>query len=140
MKALNMAITIMYRSGYWVRQQHGKRLADLLFRFLASYATCADLTLRQGKRRYPMMPKCHMIAHCAFDLRTQSQHSQWVQNPLALTNQIQEDFIGRPARISRRVNIRSVHHSLLMRALIVYQESLVNSDKDARGMDGFSDL
>ena len=81
-----------------------------------------------------------MIAHSAVDLQHQAAKSDWVQNPLSLTNQMQEDFIGRPSRISRRVNIRSLHRSLIMRALIVYQHSLRNSDVDLRGMDGYSDL
>ena len=135
-----MALAAMYGSGFWIRREKGLRLANLIFRFLAFYATCAHLTLLQRKRRFAMVPKLHMIAHSAVDLQHQAAKSDWVQNPLSLTNQMQEDFIGRPSRISRRVNIRSLHRSLIMRALIVYQHSLRNSDVDLRGMDGYSDL
>eukprot|EP00435_Cladocopium_sp_Y103_P052125 s815_g16.t1 len=139
-RALNVALAVMYGSGFWIRSDKGLRLADLLFRFLALYANCAHETLLQRKRRFSMVPKLHMIAHCAVELQRQAATGEWVQNPLSLTNQMQEDFIGRPSRISRRVSIRSIHRSLLMRALIVYQDSLRNSDVDPRGMDGYSDL
>ena len=81
-----------------------------------------------------------MVAHCALEMKLQSEQSIWVENPMQTTNQIQEDYIGRPARISRRVSIRSVHKSLMMRSLIVYQQELVRSERDQRGMDGYSDL
>lgn len=139
-KALNMALTVMYQSGFWVRSDQGKRLAALMFRFLSLYSKCAEITLSNCKRRFAVTPKLHMMAHCAVDLSSQSRTASWAVNPLAMTNQIQEDFIGRPSRISRRVSVRSIHKSLLMRSLIIYQESLIKADADKRGMDGYSDL
>ena len=131
----------MYQSGFWIRADKGLRLSRLIFSFLALYATCARVTLVQRKRRFSIIPKLHMMAHSAMNLQNQaSTGAGWVMNPMSQGNQIQEDFIGRPSRISRRVNIRSVHKSLLMRVLIMYHESLENSDVDSRGMDGYSDL
>jgi hypothetical protein len=130
----------LYGSGFWVPKEQGQNLASLFFKFLALYAQGAAITLAQGKRRFPMVPKVHMIAHAAHQLLTQTRLGSWVENPLATTNQAQEDYIGRPSRISRRVNIRSIHRSLLMRSLMVYQESLLLADADQRGMDGYSDL
>jgi hypothetical protein len=130
----------LYGSGFWVPKEQGQNLASLFFKFLALYAQGAAITLAQGKRRFPMVPKVHMIAHAAHQLLTQTRLGSWVENPLATTNQAQEDYIGRPSRISRRVNIRSIHRSLLMRSSIVYQESLLLADADQRGMDGYSDL
>lgn len=139
-RALNLALSTLYRSGYWLQKEKAALLAKLMFRFLALYAKCAELTLRQGKRRFAMVPKLHMLAHAAFDLQDQSSRAEWAHNPLAMTNQIQEDFIGRPSRISRRVNIRSLHKSLIMRTLIVYQDSWRVADSDERGMDGYPDV
>lgn len=136
----NLAASVLYRSGVWVRKDAAQRLSHLLFQFLAQYSQCASITLHQQKRRFPLVPKVHMVAHCALEMKLQSEQSIWVENPMQTTNQIQEDYIGRPARISRRVSIRSVHKSLMMRSLIVYQQELVRSDRDQRGMDGYSDL
>ena len=139
-RALNVTLSTMYRSGFWIRSSHALRLSKLLYRFLALYVQCADYTLAQRKRRFAIVPKLHMLAHCAFDLQDQSQRSEWCINPLSCTNQVQEDYIGRPSRISRRVSIRSLHTSLMMRSLIVYQESLRAADADSRGMDGYPDV
>lgn len=133
-------MSTLYSCGYWIPKQDGRTLGNLLYRFLSQYSTCASITLQQHKRRFPMHPKCHMIAHTAHLLISQSMVGDWVENPLATANQLQEDYIGRPARISRRVNIRSIHKSLMMRSLIVYQESLIMSDSDRRGLDGYSGL
>ena len=130
----------MYQSGFWIRSDQGKRLAGLMFQFLTLYSKCAAITLANSKRRFSIVPKLHMMAHSALDLSSQSNKASWAVNPLAMTNQIQEDFIGRPSRISRRVNVRSIHKSLLLRSLIIYKESLVRADADKRGMDGYSDL
>ena len=124
----------MYHAGYWIRRDRRTRLAQMLLRFLALYAKCADIALRARRRRFPIMPKLHMMAHCAVELHRQAAVAAWVQTPLSMTNQIQEDFIGRPSRISRRANIRSLLSSLLTRSLVVYNESLNHAQLDSRGM------
>lgn len=130
----------MYRSGFFLRKEDGVIVADLIFKFLALYAKCASIALGQRKRRFAMVPKVHMVCHAAQQLHAQSQLSNWVENPVATTNQQQEDFIGKPSRISRRVSIRSMHKSLFMRSLIVYQQSLEAVDRDMRGMDAYPDV
>ncbi|CAL1138372.1 unnamed protein product [Cladocopium goreaui] len=84
----------LYGSGFWVPKEQGQNLASLFFKFLALYAQGAAITLAQGKRRFPMVPKVHMIAHAAHQLLTQTRLGSWVENPLATTNQAQEDYIG----------------------------------------------
>lgn len=78
-----------------------------------------------------------MIAHDAHDLLDQSSKFDWLENPLVRTNQIQEDFIGRPSRLSRRVSTRSLPNSVMLRALIIYEESLKAAMRDSRGMDAY---
>ncbi|CAK9116681.1 unnamed protein product [Durusdinium trenchii] len=51
-RALNIAIAVMYQSGFWIRADKGLRLSRLIFSFLALYATCARVTLVQRKRRF----------------------------------------------------------------------------------------
>ena len=58
----------------------------------------------------------------------------WVINPLSTSVQVQEDFIGRPSRVSRRVDARTVHQRVLDRSLICVQQALEESDRDARGI------
>ena len=93
-------------------------------------------------------PLCHVcqhhnggvetkVSHDAHDLLDQSSKFDWLENPLVRTNQIQEDFIGRPSRLSRRVSTRSLPNSVMLRALIIYEESLKAAMCDSRGLDAY---
>ena len=136
-KTMNMAIAFMYQGGFWIKSIHAKKLSYLIYFFLAKYAVCASLTLRQKLRRFSIQPKCHMICHEAYRLLVDAGKAQWVVNPIVHSNQLQEDFIGRPARLSRRVNIKNVHWNVMRRCLIVYQHELGKSDQDVRGLDAY---
>ena len=130
----------MYSSGFWIRSADAKRLGKCVFSFLARYALLADATLRLHKQRFPVTPKLHMLAHTGHDLLEQSSISEWCINPACFTNQAQEDYIGRPSRLSRRVNVRNMATSVVRRSLIQYQMALEKSDLDGRGMDAYHGL
>ena len=134
---MNMAIGELYKSGYWLASSKGTRIGKLLFSFLGHYSVCARICLQNRKRRFALTPKHHMIAHDAHGLLAQSSQGGWAENPMSRTNQLQEDFIGRPARISRRVAPRSIHKSVMLRALVNYNVSFVAAGKDKRGLDGY---
>ena len=137
MGAMNKALSTMYRSGYWLQKAKAECVGKLMFVFLCQYAICADLTLRQGKRRFALIPKHHMLAHDAYDLLHQSSKAGWCENPVSRTNQIQEDFIGRPSRMSRRVNTRNMARAVILRSLVMYEDSLKLAELDSRGMDAY---
>ena len=137
---MNVAIAFMYQAGYWIRASDALKLSAFLYMFLSKYSTCAVLTLRQRKRRFALLPKQHMISHEAFRLLQESKKAQCVVNTIVYTNQIQEDFVGRPSRLSRRVNIKNLHWNVMMRCLITYQDSFKKSAVDLRGLDAYGDL
>jgi len=95
------------------------------------------MTMVSGKPRFAMMPKLHYLAHAALQLKRQSELASWAQNPLGASVQLQEDFIGRPSRVSRRVDIRQVHRNVIHRCLVLSEMALVNADVDDRGMDAY---
>ena len=136
--ALNKAMSSMFRGGLWLKQDVGHRVGQCLQCFLANYMKAAQLTLQAGKRRFGVTPKVHMVHHTCHQLLSQSAVADWVMNPASQMCQIQEDFIGRPSRVSRRVSIKTVHKSLLYRSLIIYQGALERSDNDDRHMDAYT--
>lgn len=75
--------------------------------------------------------------HFAIKLLEQSTSSKWVENPLSTSVQCQEDFVGRPSRVSRRVGIRRLHRNVISRILILQCRALIQADQDARGMNGY---
>ena len=137
--AMNKALGTMYRSGFWMCRAKAQQVGNWIYTFLAHYAICANITLQQHKRRFSMTPKHHMISHDAHGLLDQASKVDFCLNPLSRTNQIQEDFIGRPSRLSRRVSSRSLHSSVMLRCLIMYEEALKKADVDIRGMDVYPD-
>ena len=80
------------------------------------------------------MPKTHYIHHGALDILNTAQRSTFVINPLAFSNQTQEDFVGRAARISRRVAVPLVHLRVIQRCLICAYQSILDADHDRRGL------
>ena len=133
-KAVSMAISFMYASGFWILAHHGLQLSKLIMVFLQGYTKCAQCCLRQGFHRFGLMPKMHYIHHAADRLRRESVLGVWVKNPLSESVQMQEDFIGRPSRLSRRVDVRQLHLRVVERSLINVQQALENSDQDRRGL------
>ena len=130
-----MSMSFMFSHGYWIRSFFGNKLGRMLLGFVQAYGVCAKQCLREGKNRYAIIPKLHMVHHAGIRLILDSMRSQWVISPLATSAQQQEDYIGKPARISRRVHAGSLLHKRVCdRALIASMFALAASDNDDRGM------
>ena len=132
-----MAMSAMYRGGFWLESARARRIGLLLRSFMVNYAEAARAALRARRKMFGITPKLHMLHHTSYELLDQASRAPWAINPASFMNQLQEDFIGRPARISRRVSIRTIHKSVMQRCLIVYQAALKASDRDDRHMDAF---
>ena len=135
---INKAFSYIYTSGFWLRSSRGKRLADSFAYFLSSYQRLAYLTFVDGKNRYQFQPKLHYMHHFVVELDRQCGLSDWVENPLGTSVQVQEDYVGRPSRASRRVSIRRIHRNVVFRLLILQCRALIQADHDERGMNSYS--
>lgn len=126
----------MYSSGFWILSGAAKQLGLWLLVFLNEYAACVRLSLDAGLNRFSLVPKIHMIHHTALQVTQEASRAKFAKNPLAHSVQCQEDYIGRGARISRRVNARRLHENTLARSLIAVLQALQSSDLDDRGLTG----
>ena len=133
-KAINLALAFLYKGGFWIRAEAALVVAKLLMRFLQAYTACAKLCLEQGLQRFGLMPKLHFLHHLAFNLKAEAERAPWAISPLAYSVQMEEDFIGRPCRLSRRVDARSIHRRLLERSLLNTQQALEEASMDHRGL------
>ena len=133
-------MTHLYESGLWLRDLEARRVAKWLFCFLAHYALLAKLTLERGKRRYPIYPKLHMVCHTAVALDRNAATCQWQLSPLATACQQNEDFIGKPSKVSRDCNVRQVHRTLIWRSMIKVIDPMRKAGEDQRAMDSYPDL
>ena len=117
-RLMNVAISVLYSEGFWIPQKRAKHLGEMIFKFLQCYQRCCLQSLMRNINRFSLVPKAHMIAHTAQQLLDEAAVAQWAVNPVATCNQMQEDFIGRGARISRRVHMNKVHTRTLQRSLL----------------------
>lgn len=136
---MNTAISTMYYEGYFIRWPRAMKIAKLWLLFLQQYSLAAGIVYRRGLNRFALIPKLHFLHHGALRLLREAQRAQedsttWAINPLSESVQLQEDWIGRPSRLSRRVCPRRVHLRVCQRSLISIMEQLKRADKDQRGL------
>ena len=132
---MNIAMAFMYSQGFWIKALDAQRLAEWLMVFIQSYFRAAEITFAAGACRFPLQPKLHYMHHAAHDLLWGVRRGkEYLINPLASSNQMQEDFVGKPSRLSRRVHVRLVSTRVIQRSLICSLQAIEASDLDHRGL------
>ena len=114
----NMCIRGLYRCGVWMPAAQGKKVATWGLQFLQAYSHLAKMAHRSGIRRFVLIPKLHFVHHIMQELLCHSASSSWAMNPLTFSVQLQEDFIGRPSRVSRWVSPKATALRTLQRVLL----------------------
>ena len=122
---MNVFFSTLYGAGYWIRREVALCLAELVKIFLLSYSTCAVLCKQRRSNRFALVPKLHMLDHVGKRLHDDAGKAGWCRNPIAESVQIQEDYIGKPSRVSRRVSSRKIHERVLKRALLATHLTLL---------------
>ena len=97
----------LYRNGVWIPAQTAVHIAALGQQFLLGYGKLAKENYRNGLRRYVLIPKLHFFNHLMVDLREQGSTQAWALSPMIYSVQMQEDYIGKPARVSRKVSAKT---------------------------------
>ena len=85
-------------SGYWHRKPFPFRASARCMKRLL----CAPFEHRRALFLY--MPNLHRLHHLQKEMQWQATRCKWVMNPLAYACQADEDYIGKPSRLSRRVS------------------------------------
>ena len=122
-RLVNVFISVLYGEGFWVPKTRGHQLGCMLQSYMITYQRLAGESMKRGWNRFPMVPKAHMLAHCAVQMIQESQRGAWIINPLSMANQQQEDYIGRPCRLSRRVHARKLHIRVMQRSLLACHQA-----------------
>jgi hypothetical protein len=107
----------MYKEGVWVPANRARMYGNAILVALGCNQRLARSAYNSGRQLWNYYPKHHMIHHSAVDLLQDGARLSWVLNPLVWSCQMAEDYVGKPARLSRRVNIRSIHMSTVLRVL-----------------------
>ena len=94
----------LYAEGLFIGPRHAAYLAKCGFRFLKAYMWLATASYERKLPRFPFQPKFHYVHHLVWDLQQYSSQRIWALNPICTSVQMQEDLVGRVARVSRRVS------------------------------------
>ena len=108
----------LYKHEVWIPSKEGKSLALRGAAFLRMFGRGAQQAAKLKKSHFYLVPNHHRLQHIFMDMLEECAVSPYCLNPLHCATQADEDFIGRPSRISRRVNIRLVSLRTIQRSLI----------------------
>ena len=103
-QAANSCMRELYSSGVWLRPSKAREVVTHGMRFLQGYNRLAMMAYHFRCRRFPLLPKLHFFHHLMVDMWMEASASNWVLSPLVFSVQLQEDYIGKPSRVSRRVS------------------------------------
>ena len=118
---MNLCLRGLYACGVWIKNARAERLSRLGLAFLDSYTRLAKTAHRMGLRRFGLIPKLHFCHHLFLELLEQSNGDpdSWSLNPLSFSVQMQEDYIGRPSRVSRRVTPKAPQSKRTLQSVLL---------------------
>ena len=125
--ALNSFTRMLYDSEVFIHGERALQIAENGETFLYLYRRLAERAFETKRQLYPLLPKVHSLDHIIHALALQGKIKGMAWNPLILGNQMEEDFIGRPSRISRRVSPLQTSLRTLQRYLISAQAAWVKA-------------
>lgn len=101
----------------FIRSSKGRELAEHLLKFVKVYAWQAAVACSWNQTHFPMMPKLHMLHEVSIEMLRQCEAAEYCMNPAVETCQMDEDFVGRTAVITRSVSPRLQAQRTLQRYL-----------------------
>ena len=115
---MNEFLSGLYRRELFIPSELALNLVEHGFAFLRGFGKCVSIAYHSKRALFIQMPNYHRIHELLRDLKIHAQCAAAVISPLAYATQVDEDFIGRPSRISRRVSWRLVIDRTLRRSLL----------------------
>lgn len=127
--AANSSIKQMFESGVFLDPDESGSVGGQGMRFLRRYSQLA-FEAKEAGRALIIMPKHHSLHKMFLKLIHASEEGRQTLNPITLSVQEDEDFIGKPSRLSRRITSR---RPLLVRLMTRYLQAVY----DQYVADGF---
>ena len=117
-KCLNECLRILWLEDVWLSSDVANRAGQLGKYFLRAYVRLGEIAWAHKLPRWPLMPKHHLLYHTFHELTFNASVNEWVLNPIVEATPMDEDFVGKVCRISRRCGTRGITKSCLRRYLI----------------------
>ena len=116
-RAINMFFSELYKEDLWIESSRALTISEHGMMFLRLHGRMAAQAYREQRALFLFMPNLHRLHHLFFCLRDDANRAQFALNVNLWNCQVEEDFIGRPARVSRRVAPQKVIRRTLQRGL-----------------------
>jgi len=114
-----------HRHGLWLQKSCALKLRNACSKFLFAYAVLADKCLQDRVSLFGMVPKFHAMAHYKADidemLRLPGNAEDLILNPAVFDCSVNEDFVGKIAKQSRRIGFRRVLDNLITAYLVKFK-------------------
>ena len=108
----------IHRHGLFTHPDCALQIKGFIQKFGNAYVHLAQLSLQRRWTLYSMVPKIHSLMHFRTDLAHGCQKGGPVLNVALFDCSMNEDFVGRVARQSRRISNKNVEHGLLRAYLV----------------------
>lgn len=117
-RALNAMMRSFYEQDLWLDTASKNVILNAGNHFLQASSQLAVLNYRLRKNYFPITPKHHMMFHVLKVVEWQGDIAKFAWNPCSEFCALDEDFIGRIAKISRNVSPRTTCLRVVQRYLL----------------------
>jgi hypothetical protein len=101
--AKNYFIRSLYECPLWIESSTALHIAQAGFDYLREQRRLVYLSHQADRNLFMWQPKTHYIGHIIHSFFFGASTCEFAMNPLVDSVQMDEDFVGRPSRLSRRV-------------------------------------
>ena len=129
--AMQITSSLLCTMGLFLRAPKAADIAQRGLKFLREYTVLAQMSFRRNQKRFALIPKGHYLHHQLLDLLHQSRRCDWCPNLLLYGCQLEEDYVGRPSRLSRRVSPKTVPLRVLQRSFLALRSAWGDEADDA---------
>ncbi|CAE7362808.1 hypothetical protein AK812_SmicGene15369 [Symbiodinium microadriaticum] len=133
--AIGRVVKVCFEAEFFMSSAHCMIIIENGHRFLRGYANLVSTCHSRGLCLFKLRPKIHYLNHVFLRVYEEWEASATATNPMAEATFMSEDFVGRTARISRRVSPRAVALKTLQRYNLHMKTAL---DKETYDMLDFS--
>ncbi|CAE7388848.1 unnamed protein product [Symbiodinium sp. CCMP2592] len=116
--AINQCLRLLYENdSVFLQPDLARSIAEHGLQFLRRYSFLAKRAHDTEKSLWGLIPKIHAVHHVLVKLLQDAEDGRPSLHPLCFGVQQDEDYVGRPSRLSRRVSSRLVSTRVLQRYL-----------------------
>ncbi|CAE7822447.1 unnamed protein product, partial [Symbiodinium sp. CCMP2456] len=130
-KDMGQAIRISLQAELFMSSEDTRSVVDCGHKFLMGYSVLVTKCYERSLCLFKLRPKVHYLNHIFLRCYEEFRAAGFATNILAESTFMSEDFVGRAARLSRRVSTRAVAVKTLQRYLLHMKSAL---DKEAFSM------